>query len=209
MKKVANVQVTFVLIIVLNIQTIIGLSLSLIILSFVPSLTELCISTFSESQQDNLEKFLLSKRLKSLEYCQNSSRVPLESFLRQLLLTNSSLRHLKICSFDDFAATTRLYEKLMTSNLKSCHLDIRGTISVQDVNALGSCFSTEHGPSALPSLTVSISHNYSEENIVSFLQCFPNLHHLKIDNSYISPDILRTLFKHQVTIIFFHVSILQ
>lgn len=173
---------------------------------FMLRLTELSINWTLESQQENLETLLYSKPLESLDYFRgdNDECKSLESFLAQLLHSNLNLKHLKLCIVNDLVVTKHLYENLMSSNLKSCFLDIKGKIFVRDVDFFGSYFSTEHRPAvALPSLTVSIFNDYSKfEDIVSFLRCFPNLHNLYI--SWLSLPVLQSLFKYQVRIFCFH-----
>lgn len=173
----------------------------LIILFFMTRLKKLTIDGIDESQQEIVEQFIHSQPLESLEYYGRSNRIPLESFLQQL---NSSLKHLKLSIPKDLVVTRFLHEKLTSSTLKSCHLDIDGKVSVQDLDALSSYLSAEQRPATLPSLTISI---INRKNSASVLQSFPNLHHLKI--SYLSSKTLQSLLKYQVRIFYFRLLFLE
>lgn len=167
-----------------------------------PRLTELSINCECETMHDHLDMVLCSKPLKSLEYHRRMSRlrVPLDLFLLRLLISNSNLEHLKIIALDNLVVTRCLYEKLMSSNLKTCYLDIGENIIIEDLDYVVSYLSTELKTTALPSLTVCLAsfHKNQESDVLSFLQCFPNLHHLQ--TYCMSPNILQSLFKYQVNI---------
>lgn len=176
----------------------------LIILFYMPRLTELSVDARELTQEnfDKLEKFFYSKALKSLKYQRMRSQKPLESFLLQLLHSNSNLQHLKIYSKDGLVVTRCLFEKLMSSNLKSCLLDIRGNVSVQDLDSVVSCPLDERNTTASPSFTIHLSNieDHQDSNVVSFLQCLPNVHRLRMYR--MTPNILQTLFKYQVKILY-------
>lgn len=180
------------------------------IIIFLPRLTELSVDCIIESEVENVDTFIYSTPLKSLDIFRKSNRDN-ESFLMQLLQSNSNLEHFKLRTYDKLVLTKSFIEKLMSSNLKSCYLDVLGMISVQDPDSFSSHVLAEHRPAAFPSLTVSIYNTppaYQEEAMVAFLQCCPNVHYLRF--CYISPNILQSLFKHQVIILFlssFHYSI--
>lgn len=178
-------------------------SFALIILIFLLRLTELSVDCITESEAENVEKFLCSAPLKSLDYRRESKRASDESFLMQLLHSNSNLNHLKLRITDSWVFTKSLFEKLISSNLKSCFLDIVGTISVQDPDSFRSYFSAEDRPAALLNLTVSIFNESwdPERDIVAFLQCCQNIHYLQFHT--MSPNILQSLLEHQVKILCF------
>lgn len=171
----------------------------MIILFHITRLKELSVYCTSKTQQENVEKFIHSQPLKSLEYWKRSNRTSLELFMQQL---NSSLKHLKLSISKDLVVTKCLYEKLMSSNLESCHLDVDGNICVKDFHTFSSYLSAEQRPAVLPSLTISIRNNDTEKNTQTFLQCFPNLHHLNV--YLMSPNTLRSLLKYQVRTFYFH-----
>lgn len=152
-----------------------------------------------------LDEFIYSKPLKSLVYDRRSSDLDsLDSFLMQLLHSNSNLKHFKMKYPTELVVTKCLIEKLMSSNLKSCLLDIDGNVKVRDLDSVVSCSSDEHKTAASPSLTIRLSyiHIYRQRNIVSLLQCLPNLHHLQMH--IMTPNILQTLFQYQVNICIFY-----
>lgn len=168
-------------------------------------LSALTINCSSELFDEDLDSFICSKPLKSLEYDRRYCRLSLESFLERLLRSNPKMEHLKIISSDKsdkLVITRRLLEAMKSSDLKTVHLDINGRISVRDADSVLSYLSAEPKTSSSPRLTICLSSiSSSQENdMVSFLQCFPNLHHLQI--YCMTSNILQSLLKYQVYIYF-------
>lgn len=167
-------------------------------------LKEFSSDSVSESQQEDIEKFLFSKPLKSLEYYRRRNPTSVDSFLLELLQSNATLEYLKINITDNLIVTKGLFEKLISSKLKSCLLHIEGSVAVEDLNFVISKLSAVHEKTVLPSVMLHLSSNqvYADEDVVSFLQCFPNLHHLQVDK--ITSNVLLSLLKYKVKISDFH-----
>lgn len=176
-----------------------------------PRLEKLHIDSSSDSQQENFEKLLSSIPLSSLAYHRRSNPTSVESFLLQLLDSNSNLKWLDLHVTTNLVVTNCLFEKLMSSNLKTWHLQVDKKITVQDINFVVSYLSAARRKTA-PCVTIrqpnyQFYYDYSDEEMASLLQCFPNLHHMEIPYR-VSSNILLSLFKYQVKIIFlFHFTI--
>lgn len=153
----------------------------------------------TEAEEQKLENRLTSTKYISVFYYKTSNYSSVESFLVKLFQSKSISKDFKLITFLDLVVTKSLFETLMSSNLKSCQLDIGGNISIQDLEFFRVYSSAEPKPAALPGLSVSLFNCTPKENdTLSFLQYFPSIRSLYI--SYMSPRILQTLLKYQVTI---------
>lgn len=154
----------------------------------------------STLKQEDIENFLHYKPLKSLVFSRWVSQEPISL---ESLLSNSSLEHLEVWApIDSSVAIKPLYEKLMSSGLRSCKIVMKNSILMQDTDSCGSHFLVENKPTALPSLSVRIHRSgpwKTQGEMMQFLQYFQNLRHLLIDD--ISFNELQSLLKYQVIVL--------